>query len=263
MPSYSGTVLLLLPPSEEKAPPAPSGEPVDLDALAFPELTATRRRVLDALVETSARPDALRRLMVGRSVAPQVEQNRALASLPARPALEVYGGVLHQALGWATLSAAARVRAASGVVVVSGLWGALTAEDRIPPYRLNVCAHLVGLPALEPLWRGVLGPVLAEAAGPRLVVDLRSSSYRSVGTPDGAWNRTAVVRVQRDDGAAVGAHTGKHVRGQLARHLLEAGGDVGTPAELAETLTDPWRAVAVPPARPGTPWRLDVTLVPH
>ncbi|MBX9244410.1 peroxide stress protein YaaA [Actinotalea ferrariae] len=256
-------MLLLLPPSEEKAQPAPSGDPVDLDVLAFPELTATRRSVLDALVETSARPDALRRLMVGRSVAPQVEQNTRLSSLPARPALEVYGGVLYQALGWATLPAAVRGRAESGVVVVSGLWGALRAEDRIPPYRLNVCAQLVGLPALEPLWRGLLGPVLARAAGPRLVVDLRSSSYRSVGTPDGAGDRTVVVRVQRDDGSAVGAHTGKQVRGQLARHLLEAGDDVGTAVELAEALTDPWRAVAVPPPRPGTPWRLDVTLAPH
>ena len=35
------------------------------------------------------------------------------------PAINVYTGVLYQALGWATLSPAARKRAASAVVIIS------------------------------------------------------------------------------------------------------------------------------------------------
>jgi uncharacterized protein len=43
-------VLILLPPSEGKTP-ARRGKSLDLATLAFPELTAPRRAVLDALVD--------------------------------------------------------------------------------------------------------------------------------------------------------------------------------------------------------------------
>ena len=87
-------VLVLLPPSESKSPPAARGKPVDLAALSFQELTPARVRVLDALAAASAADDALYRLDVGPSLAPEVERNTRLRTLPARPALEVYTGVL-------------------------------------------------------------------------------------------------------------------------------------------------------------------------
>ena len=43
-------MLILLPPSEGKAS-TDAGRPFDLDALSMPELNATRRRVLAALVK--------------------------------------------------------------------------------------------------------------------------------------------------------------------------------------------------------------------
>lgn len=252
-------MLVLLPPSESKNPPPRRGAPLDLEALSFPELTATRARVLDAAIETSGRPDGLRRLEVGRAVAAEVERNTRLRTLPTRPALEVYSGVLYDALGYATLPTAARRRAASRLVVVSGLWGALRPRDRIPAYRLNVCAQLVGLPALEPMWRPVLGPVLADAAGPRgLVVDCRSSSYTAMGMPTGLGDRTVAVRVVRADGRVV-SHMAKHTRGLVVRHLLESGADPRTPDALAGALADRWQVDVRPPGRPGGPWTATVT----
>jgi len=59
-------VLVLLPPSESKAPPAARGKPLDLAVLSFPALTATRERVLDAVAAVSAGPDAVRRLGADR-----------------------------------------------------------------------------------------------------------------------------------------------------------------------------------------------------
>lgn len=147
--------------------------------------------------------------------------------------------------------------------MVSALWGAVRPVDRIPAYRLDICADLVGLPALEPTWREVLGPVLAEAAGRRgLVVDCRSSSYQAVGMPDGLGDRTAAVKVLRDVGGrrSVVSHMAKQTRGEVVRHLLESGADPRTPEGLAEALADRWEVEPVRPSRAGRPWVLHVVV---
>jgi len=170
-------VLVVLPPSETKAEPAPRGAPVDLAALSFPELTPARERVLAAAIATTREPDAPARFFVGPAVADEVARNARLRELPARPALEVYRGVLFDALDAATLSPAPRRRAAAGVVVVSGLWGALRPDDRIPPYRLHVCSRLVGLPALEPLETG------ADVGAPDALPDALADRWPAVAVP--------------------------------------------------------------------------------
>ena len=256
-------MLILLPPSESKNPPPKRGKPVDLGALSFPALTALRAQVLDALIATSAQPDALTRLGVGASTADEVERNTRLDDLPARPALQVYSGVLYNALGAATLSAAAKRRAATRLVIVSALLGAVRPSDRIPAYRLNICADLLGVGPLEPAWREVLGPVLAEAAGPRgMIVDCRSSSYQAAGMPTGLGDRTVAVRVVREsaDVRSVVSHMAKHTRGEVARYLLESGADPRRPDGLAEVLADRWCVELVRPARAGRPWTVEVII---
>ncbi|MEA2674514.1 MAG: hypothetical protein QOI92_1706 [Chloroflexota bacterium] len=57
-------MLIIVPPSESKRPPAASGRAVSLEELSFPALCPTRRRVAEALVRTSADPDAFERLRV-------------------------------------------------------------------------------------------------------------------------------------------------------------------------------------------------------
>ncbi|WP_088315185.1 YaaA family protein [Kineosporia sp. R_H_3] len=256
-------MLILLPPSESKNPPPRRGNPVDLAKLSFPALTALRAQVLDALVETSGRDDAFARLDVGPSLAAEVERNTRLPELPARPALEVYNGVLYDALDAKTLSPAARRRAGSRLVIVSGLWGAVRPTDRIPAYRCNVCARLVGLGTLEPAWREVLPAVLAEAAGPKgVVVDCRSSSYLAMGRVPALGTRTVEVRVLRDEAGRrnVVSHMAKHTRGEVARHLLESGADPRTVEGLAEALADRWDVELHRPPRPGRPWTVDVVV---
>jgi uncharacterized protein len=258
-------VLILLPPSESKRPPRRRGRPVDLDALSFPELSRVRENILAALVRTNALPDALDRLRLGPSLADQAAWNEQLEVLPARPLLEVYDGVLYDALDFATLSTAAKRRAASRLVIVSGLWGALRPPDRIPPYRLNVSARLDGIGPLEPMWREVMGPVLAAAAGPRgVVVDCRSSSYLAMGRPSDLADRTVDVRVLRDDAGrrSVVSHMAKHTRGLVARHLLESGADPHTPEALAEALAERWTVELDGPTRAGRAWTVSVVLQP-
>jgi uncharacterized protein len=254
-------VLIVVPSSESKREAPARGAPVSLDALSFPSLGSTRAAILDALVETSSRPDAFRRLQVGPSLAGEVERNTRLRDLPARPALEVYTGVVHGGLDAASLSTAARQRAARWVVVASSLWGLLRPMDRIPPYRLQICARLVGVDRLEPVWREVLPPVLAEAAGPRgVILDLRSTSYQAAGMPAGEGDRTVTLRVDGEAGRP-GNVIVKQVRGQAARYLLEATGEAPrNPVELAALLGERWPARLSEPERPGKPWTLTLVV---
>ncbi len=258
-------MLVLLPPSEGKAAPARRGRPVDVAGLSWDDaLGATRRRVLDALVAASVAPDALGRLGVGPSLADEVRRNTRLGATPARPALEVYTGVLYDALGWAGLDPAARRRGAARLVVVSALWGALRPGDRVPPYRLSMDTDLPGVGGVTAAWRAVLPQVLAEAAGRRgAVVDCRSSTYVAAAPLTGPLAaRSVAVRVVREHEGrrSVVSHMAKHTRGLVARALVEEPSAPATPADVADLLATRWPVELTPPPRPAAPWTLTVLL---
>ncbi|MEO7664170.1 MAG: peroxide stress protein YaaA [Candidatus Limnocylindrales bacterium] len=250
-------MLILVPPSESKRPPADRGRPVDLEALSFPELTPMRRQVLAAVMATSAEPDAFQRLHARPSAAPEVVRNTWLADVPAMPVLDVYTGPLHAGLGAASWSDVARERAERGLVVVSPVFGALRPIDRIPPYRVHVCARLVGIGRVEPAWRTVLPDVLAAAAGEGIVIDLRSEMVQALGKPTGLEARTVTLRVDRGPrGQRIGDVIAKRVRGEAARHLLEVGAAVEEPHDLADVLAARWPVRLDAPPRPGRGWTL-------
>ena len=96
-------MLILLPPSETKTPPA-AGDPLHLESLDLPELTPTRERLLRALmiVCQGNRSRAMKRLALGHTQTEAVERNARLLDEPAARADEVYTGVLYAAWDPAT-----------------------------------------------------------------------------------------------------------------------------------------------------------------
>lgn len=247
---YDAIVLIILPPSETKRPPPESGSPLDLDRLSFASLTAMRARVMDALATTSQRPDALRRLFVGPSLAGEVARNEHLRDLPTRSAVTTYAGPLYEGLDSGSWSPHAENRAAKHLLIVSALWGVVRPADCIPAYRLHVCSRLVGMDRLEPTWRTVLPPILLDAAARRgPVLDLRSGSYRAVGRPTGLDDQTVTLRIRPSPGgpAHVGDVIAKRVRGEAASHLLSSKRDPEDPLDIADILATRWALEVEPP----------------
>jgi cytoplasmic iron level regulating protein YaaA (DUF328/UPF0246 family) len=255
-------VLIIVPPSESKRPPAASGRTVALEDLSFPTLQPTRRRIAEALIETSSHPDALEWLHVRPTLVPEVARNTRLFELPAMPVLDVYTGPLHEGLDASRLSAIAAAQAEHSLLVTSALWGALRPADRIPPYRLSLHARLIGMESLKSSWQEVLPHVLAEAAGDDgVVVDLRSPSYQAAGMPAGLGDRTVTLRVaQGPCGQRIGDVIAKRVRGEAAHRLLESGADPSDAPALVDVLADRWPVRLDSPERPGKPWTMTLSI---
>ncbi len=256
-------MLILLPPSEGKTAPR-RGKNLDLASLSSPALTPTRTALLEALT-TLCREDpekAAAVLGLGPSQRDLVERNVHLATSPTARADAIYTGVLYDALGFDTLSPAARRRATSRVAVTSSLFGIVRPGDRIPAYRLSGDAVLPGVGSVAGAWREVLGDAIADAMRHGLLVDLRSSTYAAFWRPTKELaGRVATVRVLHEAGGkrTVVSHFNKATKGRIVRALLEDGADPRTPKALAEALTRlGWTVEVGEPTARGT--QLDVVV---
>ncbi|GHD29388.1 peroxide stress protein YaaA [Streptomyces galbus] len=254
-------MLVLLPPSEGKAASG-RGAPLKPESLSLPGLTGARLAVLEELVELCSADEEKAREVLGLSegLRGEVAKNAGLRTAGARPAGQIYTGVLYDALGLASLDAAAKRRAASWLLVFSGLWGAVRVTDRIPSYRCSMGVRLPGLGALGTHWRAPMAAVLPEAAGDGLVLDLRSAAYAAAWKPKGeVAARTAAVRVLHAPTRKVVSHFNKATKGRIVRSLLTAGAAPAHPAELVEALRDLGYVVeAQAPGKAGAAWSLDV-----
>ena len=254
-------MLVLLPPSEGKAPSG-RGAPLKLESLSLPALTEARETVLGELVELCAGDEGKAREVLGLSegLRGEVGKNAELRTAGARPAGEVYTGVLYDALDLASLDPAAKGRAARSLLVFSGLWGAVRVTDRIPSYRCSMGVKLPGLGALGAYWRTPMAAALPEAAGNGLVLDLRSAAYATAWKPKGeVAGRTATVRVLHAPTRKVVSHFNKATKGRMVRSLLASGAAPTGPAELVEALRDlGYEVETQAPAKAGQAWALDV-----
>jgi cytoplasmic iron level regulating protein YaaA (DUF328/UPF0246 family) len=224
-------VLVLLPPSETKAPGG-DGAPLELDALSHPRLTPVRRKLADALVELARDvPASLAALDLSDRQQAEVARNAALFESPTMPALRRYTGVLYDALDIDSLTPAAARRAEQRLAVASALFGIVRGGDRIPAYRLSGGSVLPGIGPLRELWRPCLEPELSEVD--ELVVDLRSGAYAALARIPGA----VTVRVVSVDAAGrrrTVSHHNKAYKGRLARALC---GTRAEPRDVAGVLS--------------------------
>lgn len=215
-------MLILLPPSEGKS--EGSGPAMKPSSLAFAKvLSGPRKEVLDALVRVSGGPKAkaLATLGLSASMPDLLSRNVGLAKALTAPAMEIYTGVLFEALDWNGLSAKARDRGEQSILISSALFGVVGPQDRIPAYRLSMDVTLPGVGGLASFWKPKLEKALAPIADD-LIVDCRSSTYAASWTPPSERTYSVRVMTEKAGKRTVVSHMAKHSRGVLARLLLSA-----------------------------------------
>lgn len=233
--------------------------------MSFPDLTAPRTEVLDALVTLcdTDRPEAAAQVLgLGKTQIDAVRGNARLRRAPVARADSVYSGVLYDALDVGTLDTAARRRATSWLAVTSALFGLLRPADRIPAYRLAGGVSLPGIGGMSTYWGRHLDGAVRSAAGRGLVVDLRSSTYAAFWRPGSDLaGRVVTVRVlhERAGERKIVSHFNKATKGRIVRALLQDGSAPTRPARLADHLGSlGWKVELGPSGRQGT--RLDVVV---
>jgi len=223
------TSVILLPPSEGKAPGG-DGPPWGDAAHTFDALGEARTTVAGAVRAALAGDAAARSRLLGAR-GPLLERALAewedLDEAPTLPAHDRYRGVVWSALDPSTLSRAARRRLHARVLVPSGLWGLVAASDPIPAYRLKMGASVPPLGPLAAWWRPLITPLLDRRAGGGWIIDLLPLEHAGALDPAGLTRsrllRVSLVEVGDDGARRAAGHAGKHLKGLLARAILESG----------------------------------------
>jgi uncharacterized protein len=224
-------VLILLPPSEGKNL-IQKGKPVSLASLSFAkELTTTRKQVLNAL-------------------------GSKILKAASDKAINVYSGVLYQALDYLNLNTASKKRAEKNIVIISAVFGAVQLLDKIPTYKLDMAKSLPKIGSLNALWKQVIPTALEKIKTP-LIIDCRSSTYQGVWVPD--LNKTVGIRVFiiKNGKKSVVTHMSKKTRGEVANFLVKQSKVPKTAQELQKLLSKEFKCELIKPTN-KTSWFLDV-----
>ena len=192
-------MLILLPPSEGKSPASGPGC-LDLDALCFiKQLKASRLSVIK-------------------------KYGVEILDQPTAPAIDIYSGVLYQALGYHTLTKRAQQRAQSQLLIFSALFGVLRPLDLIQPYRLEMGTPLPNARGkdLYAFW----GTQISEYVSQRLkndsvLVNLASVEYFKAVDTQKARVVNCVFEDFKDGRYKIISIHAKRARGLMARFVIQ------------------------------------------
>ncbi|MFC4223121.1 YaaA family protein [Lysinibacter cavernae] len=245
---------ILLPPSETKVSGGEAG-PLQLSGLASlslsPEdsalLLKRRESLVEVVVSLAADVDESQRVLkLGPKQLGEIDRNRELRTAPTLPAIARYTGVLYDAIGVASLDAAALAYLHHHVIIQSALFGPIMAGDHIPAYRLSYNSAVLGRGnTLRAFWSQL--PETMFGNGHELVIDLRSKGYREL-APVPFSDRFLSVDVltrERDGSLRALNHFNKKGKGELVRSLAREGVEFSTAHELLEGLLSTGHEVAL------------------
>ncbi|MGQ4543128.1 YaaA family protein [Dermabacteraceae bacterium P13088] len=227
-------MLILLPPSETKTRPAngvPGPQATD-SARLYEGLTQPREELAATIAQALSDPEGASALKIPASRPELADAMRNLAEEPLAPALDVYAGVLYDALDAATIPDSGDVR----VGVTSAMYGYVSEADLIPAYRVSCSSKVAGIGTVGTWWKRYLKAIMPEIVGDDLVLDCRSGGYRTM-MPTPAERTLEVGAVKESGGKrTVISHDAKMYRGVVARACLLHPEATGSVADLVAML---------------------------
>lgn len=258
--------LILLPPSEGKTTPE-KGQKLSLTALIARSLTKDRQAAVDALVSLCSGPTskALTALSLSSSQVDEIARNAALKISPTADAIEVYTGVLYDAIDLTSLGAKARRKLNATVAIQSALFGVVMADDQIPAYRLSADSTLPKFGSMAKWWSSRLDAAMQALIGSSPVLDLRSGAYAAMWKPMGdIAQQVLVAKVlleERKGVRKVVSHHNKATKGRLVRALSMQSGQAKSPESLAAACEKAGVITELhTPKKVGQPWTVDLVV---
>lgn len=226
-------MLILLPPSEGKTSPL-SGKPFRLDRLSRTELNSQRDRLITAVEKMANGPVTKSREILGLSAKQdfEIERDRNLRISAAGPAIDVYTGVVFEALSAQDLNAKAIEKLHAHVNVCSALFGLLRFDDLIPAYRLSGDVVVPKIGALSAFWKSSISESLASETG--LIVDMRSGAYLKLGSaPTEQTVIPKILQKMPSGPPKVVSHFNKATKGRITRAFAQATKKIETVDQFA------------------------------
>lgn len=231
------SIAIVLPPSETKAIPSPENPPLDLDSLGFPSFTPVRTELLEKVehaCQTVPEDRLLTFMGLSERLRAEIEFNKTVSTNPTLPAVELYTGVLYDALDTRgdRTGVPLTPQQADRLWIASALFGLTRGTDRIPHYRVSADTVFSAEDRagwLRKMWKKHMLPAVdhwrqteKETTGvDPFILDLRSGAYQKLGSV-GPSATVKVVLLIPDGRERVVTHWSKHYKGQLARALVQA-----------------------------------------
>jgi uncharacterized protein len=222
--------------------------------------------VIEALVRLSASPSRARAAL-GLSIRQddEIKRNSCLWQSPTASVIEVYTGVLYDAIDVATLNASARTRLDDMTYVQSALFGVVAAGDPIPAYRLSADSKLPRLGSVARWWSAHLAREMPDLVSSHTVLDLRSGAYAAMWKPEAdIAASTVTMRVLVDNGAGVRrivSHHNKATKGRLLGALVRSRRSPQTVQDIAQACEAAgFRIELHEPSKSANTWRMDVVV---
>ncbi len=233
------SLYILLPPSEGKAEGGIAGKPWRESSGTFGKTFTPQRKTLVDRLSKMKGGDAALLGVKGKHLERAQHANASLRGSASLPAYERYTGVVWDHLDIATLTAPQRKRALSSIIVISGLLGAVGADEPVPDYRLKMGARLAPLGLLSKWWHDDLSTELNKKFKGAVVIDLLPQEHRASFTLDtDIVAEHHIVSINEKSGKA-GGHDAKAAKGRLARHIVQTCTSASMATKSLKSFRDP------------------------
>jgi len=207
---------ILFSPSENKTLHG-SGNSFKTSNLLFGDKDGIRANLVQKYnsIMTSEDEDEVRRLTGLKKYDDAKEFCEDLYKMPLAPAIERYVGVAFDYLSYATMNLDEQKFIREYTIIFSNLFGAISAGDSIPAYKLKQGVKLENI-NIATLYKKYFSQYLDDFLDDKLIIDLRAGYYEKFYTP-----KSQVVSMKFLKNGKTVSHWAKAWRGLILRSIAQ------------------------------------------